>query len=168
MNALETIQQYAKMLRNLDRWLDKAVAYADAKKFDPNVLVQARLAPDQFPLARQVQASCDQAKYALAYLSGTTAPSHPDTETTIAELKQRIQTCLSYLETASSLDLTNSDQRRISPPWMKTGWVSGKDYLAQLSIPNFYFHITTAYAIMRHNGVDLGKTDYLGSLPIQS
>jgi hypothetical protein len=167
MNTFEIIPQYAKMLRNLDTWLEKATAYAKTKSFDADVFAQARLAPDQYSLTRQVQAACDNAKYAAAYLSNKEAPKHPDTEKTIPELRQRIQTCISYLETIKESDFAGCDERRVAPAWMQGKWLRGDQYVAQLSIPNFYFHVTTAYSILRHNGVNLGKMDFVGQLPIR-
>lgn len=166
MSMYETVPQFIKTLENLDRWLEKAVAYAKAKSFDPNVLVTARLAPDQYALAKQVQASCDAAKFAAAYLSNQKAPAHPDTEQTIDELRARIASCVAYLKTVEEKDFAGAADRRVAPPWMKGGWVKGDAYLCQLAIPNFYFHVTTAYSILRHNGVDLGKMDFIGGLPV--
>ncbi len=166
-NAFESVQQCSKMLRNLDQWLDKAVAHAKAKSFDPDVLVSARLAPDQYPLQRQVQSACDSAKFMAAYLSGQTPPAHPDTEATMAELRQRIATVLGYLETFKEADFAGAEERKVAPKWMGGKWVRGDHYLAQLSQPNFYFHVTTAYAILRHNGVNLGKTDFIGGVPMR-
>ena len=166
MSMYETVPQFIKTLENLDRWLEKAVAYAKAKSFDPNVLVTARLAPDQYALAKQVQASCDAAKFAAAYLSNPKAPAHPDTEQTIDELRARIASCVAYLKTVEEKDFAGAADRRVAPPWMKGGWVKGDAYLCQLAIPNFYFHVTTAYSILRHNGVDLGKMDFIGGLPV--
>jgi hypothetical protein len=163
MNIADFIPQYSKMLKNLEHWLDKAVAHAAAKKFDADTLAQARLAPDQYPLARQIQSACDTAKFSAAYLAGTEAPSHPDTEKTIAELRTRIQSCRAYLETVS--DVSGAEERKVSPKFMQGKWVKGEHYLVQMSLPNFYFHVTTAYAILRHNGVDLGKTDFIGGMP---
>ena len=165
MDTIVTIQQFAKTLKNLDRWIEKAIAYAQAKKVEPDVFFDARLALDQYTFARQVQSACDQAKYAAAYLSGQKAPSHPDTEKTIPELRARIQTCLTYIEGFKASDFVGSEDRRVSPPWLKGQWIQGLDWLSTLAIPNFYFHVTTAYAILRHNGVDLGKMDYIGGLP---
>src|SRR5215469_1611911 len=102
MDTVETITQFGKMLENLDRWLGAASAFAEKKKFAAEVLAQSRLAPDQFELIRQVQSACDAAKYAAAYLSGQKAPSHPDTEKTIGELRARIRACLSYLESVAA------------------------------------------------------------------
>ena len=166
MDTAEVIAQFGKMLQNLDRWLEKAVAFAQTKKFEPDVLVQARLAPDQYELARQVQSACDAAKYAAAYVSGQQAPSHPDTEKTVAELRARIQTCVRWLESVKASQYAGADDRRVAPPWLQGKWFRGADYLAQLAVPNFYFHVTTAYAILRHNGVELGKMDFIGSMPV--
>jgi hypothetical protein len=167
MNTFDAIPQFAKMLRNLDHWLDKAAAHAKAKSFDVEVLVQARLAPDQYALVRQVQSACDSAKFVAAYLAGKQAPAHPDTEKTFAELRQRIQTCIAYLETLKESDFAGADERKVAPPWLQGKWVRGDQYLTQAALPNFYFHITTAYAILRHNGVDVGKMDYIGNLPVR-
>jgi hypothetical protein len=167
MTTPETIAQFAKMLGNLDRWLEAGRGFAERKTFDPDVLVQQRLAPDQYALGRQVQSACDAAKYAAAYLSGQQAPSHPDTETTLAELRTRIATCLAYLESVPPSAYAGAPERRVSPPWLQGRWFRGADYLVQVAVPNFYFHVTTAYAILRHNGVDLGKMDFIGSLPVR-
>lgn len=168
MSMYESIPQFAKMLGNLDRWLEKAVSYAAARSFDPNVLVEARLAPNQYTLVKQVQAACDGAKFAAAYLSGQKAPSHPDTERTIEELRARIATCIAYLGTVEEKDFAGAEDIRVSPPWMQGAWVKGDRYLSELAIPNFYFHVTTAYSILRHNGVELGKIDFIGGLPMNA
>jgi hypothetical protein len=166
MDTAGTITQLAKMLQNLDRWLVAAVGYAEKKKFDPEVLVQSRLAPDQYALVRQVQSACDAAKYAAAYLSGQQAPSHPDTEKTVEELRARLRTCVRYLESVAPAAYAGAADRRVAPPWLQGKWFRGADYLVQVAVPNFYFHVTTAYAILRHNGVDLGKMDFIGALPV--
>ena len=165
MNHNDAIRLFAKTLQNIERWMDKATAHAKAKSFEVEVLAQARLAPDQFAFVRQVQSACDQAKYAAAYLGGKQAPSHPDTEQTFAELRQRIQKGLSFLDTVQPKDLEEAAERKVSPPWLGGKWLRGDDYLVHLALPNFFFHATMAYAILRHNGVDLGKMDYLGSIP---
>ena len=162
MATFETISQFGKMLRNLDQWLKVATEYGQKKSFDPEVLTQARLAPDQYPLVQQVQSACDAAKYAAAYLSGQKAPSHPDTEKTIGELRARIEKCVSYLATFKESDFNGADARSVAPPWMEGHSVSGAQYTNRIAVPNFYFHVTTAYAILRHNGVDLGKRDFIG------
>src|SRR5512132_1442957 len=151
MDANATIAQFVKMLDNLDRWLVAGVAYAEQRKFSPDVLAQSRLAPDQYALVQQVQSACDQAKYAAAYLSGQKPPSHPDTETTLAELHARIATVQAYLATFKAADFTGAEERRVAPPWMGGKSVRGETYLHRIAVPNFYFHATTAYAILRHN-----------------
>jgi hypothetical protein len=167
VNVFDVIPQYTKMLTNLDRWLEKATEHAKAKSFEVDTLVHARLAPDQYPLVRQIQSACDSAKFSAAYLTGKEAPVHPDSEMTIAELRQRIRTCLAYLETVTAADVAGAEDRRVSPKWLEGKWVKGDEFLLQMSLPNFYFHVTTAYAILRHNGVDLGKRDFLGGFPIR-
>lgn len=167
MTPHDTFAQFTKTLRNLDRLMDKAKALAETKKFDVDTLCQDRLAPDMFTFARQVQSACDAAKFAAAYLSGKPAPSHPDTETTMSELRERIAKCVAWLESIRPEDLTGWEDRKVSPSWLHGKWVPTKDYLMQLAIPNFYFHVTMAYAILRTNGVDIGKSDYIGGLPIK-
>lgn len=167
MKHIDAIRLFAKTLQNLEQWMDKAAAHAKAKSFEVDVLAHARLAPDQFDFIRQVQSGCDQAKYAAAYLGGIQAPSHPDTEQTFAELRQRIQRCLSFLESVQPKDFVGAEERKVAPPWLGGKWLRGDDYLVHVAIPNFFFHATMAYAILRHNGVELGKMDYIGSMPIQ-
>ena len=162
MSTFESISQFTRMLKNLDQWLQTGTAYAQKRNFDPDVLAQARLAPDQYALVQQVQSACDAAKYAAAYLSGQKAPSHPDTEKTIKELQARVQTCVAYLSTFKASDFAGAEARRVAPPWMEGNSVSGDQYLTRIAVPNFYFHVTTAYAILRHNGVELGKRDFIG------
>jgi hypothetical protein len=165
MDAYETVTQFTKMLENLDRWLAAGAVFAEKKKVDPDVLAEARLAIDQYELVRQVQSACDAAKYAAAYLSGQTAPSHPDTEKTIAELRARIATCVKYVRSVPAPQYAGAAERRVAPAWLGGKWMRGDHYLTQVSIPNFYFHVVTAYAILRHNGVELGKMDYIGAMP---
>jgi len=165
MTHSDLIQLFAKTLKNLGQWMDKAADHAKAKSFEVDTLAQARLAPDQFSFAQQVQAACDQAKFAAAYLSGTPAPSHPDTEKTFAELRQRIEKCLAFLDSVSPQSLAGSEERKVAPPWLRGAWLTGDDYAIHVAVPNFFFHATTAYAILRHNGVELGKMDFIGSLP---
>ena len=167
MNAFEVVPQYAKMLMNIDRWLDKAAEHAKTKKFEIDTLVHARLAPDMYSLDRQIQAACDTAKFSAAYLTGKEPPAHPDTEKTIAELRARIKSCLSFLETIKESDVVGAEERKVAPKWLQGKWVKGEHFLVQMSLPNFYFHVTTAYDILRHNGVDLGKMDFIGSIPIR-
>lgn len=162
-----TVTIFTKHLTGANAWLDKAVALAETKKFDPETLLQARLAPDQYPLVRQYQAACDQAKYACAYLTGKDAPSHPDTETTIAEVRARIKTVTDHLATFQRADFDGAEERVCKASWMPAP-LRGGDYLDHLALPNFHFHMTIAYSILRHNGVPLGKQDYITSLPFKA
>jgi hypothetical protein len=163
----QTLSQMKKMLGHLDKWLDAAAAFAKEKSFDPNVFLGLRLAPDQFPFVRQVQSSCDTLKLAAARLAGKEAPSHPDTEQTIDELHTRIRTVLTYVDGFSEKDFEGAASRTISTPRWEGKVMSGSDYFLEHSIPNFFFHVTHAYAILRHNGVNLGKRDYLGPLTMR-
>jgi hypothetical protein len=162
-----SVPQYAKMLRNLEKWLDKAEAHAQTKKFEPVTLLSARLAPDQYPLVRQIQSACDAAKSGAARLAGQEPPKHPDTEQTWEEIRTRVRTVLAYLETVKPSDFVGAEERVVPLPFMPGKGIVGSDYLVELSLPNFYFHLTTAYAILRHNGVDVGKTDYIGSMKLR-
>ena len=134
-----------------------------SKSFDPNVFVGLRLAPDQFPLARQVQICCDTAKLAASFLSGKAAESQADTEQTLEELQGRVRSIITYLEGFSPQDFDGAATRVVSQPRWKGEWMTGADYFVQHAVPNFFFHLTTAYAILRHNGVSVGKRDFLGA-----
>jgi uncharacterized protein len=158
------IAQITKQLRGVSGWLDKAVAHATAKKFDANTLLTARLAPDMFPLARQIQAVCDQAKYAAARTGGKETPSHPDTEQTIDDLRERIASVVAFLETFSADDFAGIDDRSVTTPRWEGKSLTATNYLLEHAMPNFYFHLMATYAILRHNGVDVGKRDFLGAL----
>jgi len=164
MSTYAIILEMKQMLRNLDGCLEKAAAHAAAKKFDMQVLLQSRLAPDMFPLIGQIQSACDQAKFGAARTSGKEPPSHPDTEVTLADARKRIATVVSYLDGYSENDFKGVDTRTISLPRWEGKSMRAMDYLLQHSVPNFFFHVTTAYAILRHNGVDVGKRDYIGHL----
>jgi hypothetical protein len=161
-----SVPQLKKMLGNLDQWLETAVTHAKAKSFDPNVLAAARLAPDQYPLVRQVQSACDIAKFAAARLTGKEPPKHPDTEQTIDELRARIAACVSYLDTFTAADFEGAAKRVVPLSFMPGKGCIGTDYFNEMAVPNFYFHLTTAYAILRHNGVPLGKMNYIGSIKL--
>ena len=163
-----TVPVFTKLLRQVDRWLDKGVAFAEQRKFDPEVLVQSRLAPNQYTFLRQIQGACDQAKFAVAKLTGKDAPAHPDTEKTIPEIRARLATVIEYLATFKREDFNGAEERACSHTWMQGKVMRGGDYLDHMALPNLHFHLTTAYAILRHNGVDLGKGDYLGELPFRS
>jgi hypothetical protein len=157
------VEQNARMLQNLSNVLDKGIAFAQAKKFDPNVLVNSRLAPDMFPLSRQVQIACDSAKNGIARLAGIEAPKHEDNEQTMEELKARVAKSLDFVKSVPAAKLEGAEERdiKVSIP-NRTLEFKGLTYLQSWVLPNLYFHITTAYAILRHNGVDLGKPDFLG------
>lgn len=163
-----TVPIFTKQLKAVERWLDKGAAHADAKKFDPEILINARLAPDQYPFTRQIQSACDQAKFTCAKMTGKEAPSHPDTEKTIAEVRQRVRTVIEYLATFKREDFNGCEDRLCSHTWMGGKQMRAGDYLDHLALPNFYFHMTTAYSILRHQGVELGKTDYITELPFKS
>jgi len=160
----ELIGQMKKMLGQLDKWLEAAGAFAVSKKFDPVVFATLRLAPDQFAFARQVQNACDTAKLVAARLAGKTAPAHADTEQTLDELRARVQSVVTYLGTFSAADFEAAATRVITQPRWEGKTMTGADYFREHGQPNFFFHITHAYAILRHAGVTLGKRDYLGAL----
>jgi hypothetical protein len=162
-----TVTQYSKMLDNLSRILDKAAQYAEIKKFNVDVLLNSRLAPDQFNFIRQVQITCDTAKFGAARVCGKEAPSHPDTEATLAELQARIKTVQDYLASFTPADFAGAEERHVSQPRWEGKYLTGVEFVIQHSLPNIYFHITTAYSILRHNGVDVGKKDFLGNMPLK-
>jgi uncharacterized protein len=156
-------------LNALSAILDKAEAYATAKKIDPAVLLHSRLSPDMFDLVRQVQVATDQAKRASARLAGVEAPRYEDNETTVDQLKARLAKTVAYLKTLDRKQVDSSADREIKFPMspVHTGHAKGADYLDHFVLPNFYFHVTAAYAILRHCGVDVGKRDFLGAMPIK-
>lgn len=160
-----SISIMSRGLSNLSSILDKAAAYAESKKIDPVVLAQARLYPDMYPLARQVQIACDTAKGAAARLAGIEIPKHEDTEATLAELKQRVAKTLNFLKTVTPEQLQGAESRAIE---LKTPNGSlnftGQSYVTHFVLPNFYFHESMAYALLRHNGVEIGKMDFLGTI----
>jgi len=163
-----SIPTFEITLGALSAVLDKADGHAGAKKFEPNVLLNSRLAPDMFALTRQIQVACDQAKNGSARLAGVEPPKFEDNETTVAQLKERIGKTLSFLKTLDAKAIDASAERTISfPLGPKKGEMKGEDYLNHFVLPNFYFHATAAYAILRHCGVELGKRDFLGSIPIK-
>jgi hypothetical protein len=155
-------------LAALSAVLDKAAAHAAAKKVDAAVLPGWRLAPDMFALARQVQVACDQAKNGAARLAGTEPPKFEDNETTIDQLKERIAKTLACLKTLDKARIDASAERQITfPLGSSQGQMVGADYLNHFVLPNFYFHLTAAYACVRNFGVDVGKRDFLGAIPIK-
>jgi hypothetical protein len=156
--------RFASTLRNLSAILDKAQAHAEAKKIEPVVFTQSRLAPDMFALARQVQIACDSAKGAAARLAGVEIPKHEDTEQTFAELKARIAKTIDFVESLKPAQIDGSEDREVALKLRgQEVKFSGLQYLLGFAYPNFYFHVTTAYNILRHNGVEIGKRDYIGN-----
>ena len=160
----EAFAQMKKTLGQLSTWLDKAEAYAKEKSFDANVFVNSRLAPDQLPFVKQVQIACDAAKLGASRLTGKEAPSHADNEQTLADLRTRVASVVSYLDGYSEKDFEGASTRSITQPRWEGKVMTGKDYFFEHVQPNFYFHAAHTYAILRHNGVPLGKKDYLGAL----
>jgi len=156
--------RFANTLRNLSSILDKAQAHCEAKKIEPAVLCGMRLIVDMYPLSRQVQVACDTAKGAVARLAGVDIPKHEDTEQTLAELKQRLAKTLDFILSVNPEKIDGSDEK---PVVLKLGGrevtFTGMQYLLGHAYPNFYFHVTTAYDILRANGVEVGKRDYIGT-----
>ena len=156
--------RFAAMLRNLSTLIDKAEAHCAAKKIEPAALTTARLFPDMFPFTRQVQIACDTAKGAVARLAGAEIPKHEDSEHTFAELKSRIAKTIDFIESVRAERIDGSEEKEIVLA-MRSGERRYKamQYLLGFAYPNFYFHVTTAYNILRHNGVEIGKQDFIGS-----
>jgi hypothetical protein len=156
--------RFANALKNLSAILDKASAHAEAKKIDPAVLLGSRLYPDMLPLLRQVQIASDNAKGAVARLAGVEVPKYEDTEETFADLKQRIAKTIDFVSSFKPAQIDGSEEKDIT---LKLGprevtW-KGMTYLLGFALPNFYFHVVTAYDILRHDGVEVGKRDFIGT-----
>jgi len=160
-------EQFTKSLSNLLEILEKTSKQAESKKVDFSVLLNSRLIADQFSLIRQVQIACDTAKLASARLAGKEAPFHDDKEVNLDEIRQRVESVREYLKSFQSSDFNESADRKITQPRWEGKYLTGEQYLLHHAIPNFYFHITTAYAILRTNGFDIGKKDYLGEMPFK-
>jgi len=156
--------RFVNMLNNLSAVLDKAAAHAEAKKIDPAVLTGDRLYPNMLPLTSQVRIACDNAKGAVARLAGVEIPKHEDTEQTFAELKARIAKTIAFVQSIQPAQIDGSEEREIV---LKLGGTEvkfkGMQYLLGFALPNFYFHVVTAYDILRHDGVELAKRDYIGN-----
>jgi len=160
-----SIPVFVKMLTNLSAILDKAAKHCEAKKIDPNALLGARLFPDMFPLTRQVQIAADQAKGGAARLAGVEIPKYEDTEKTFDELKARIAKTIDFVKSLKPEQIANSAARDITMPiGPNTVTFKGEWYAKHFVLANLYFHVTTAYNILRHNGVELGKRDFIGSM----
>lgn len=159
-----SVPVYTQFLTALSNILKKAAVHAEAKKIDPSVLVNARLSPDMFALARQIQIATDHAKGSLARLAGLEVPSFPDTESTFDELQARIAKTLDYVKTFKPEQIDGTEEREIVLTFGTQKFpFNGQTYLIQFALPNFYFHISTAYGILRHNGVEIGKRDFMGA-----
>jgi uncharacterized protein len=160
------IQQFQRTLRALDGILEKATSYAEAKKFSADNFCTARLAPDMLPFTKQIQIACDTAKRGAAGLVGKESPAHEDNEQTMAQLRARIHKCLDYLGTFQAKDFAQVSEKTVvkltSPPGKA---MYANDVLFSRTVPNFFFHVTVAYALLRAGGVDIGKLDFLGQLP---
>ncbi len=158
-----TVPVFARALTQLSAILDKAAAHCEQKKIEPAVLLGMRLYPDMFPLTRQVQIACDFAKGAVARLAGQDVPKWDDTETTIDDLKARIAKTIAFIESVPAAALEAAPGRKVSMQMRgETKTFESMPYLLTMALPNFWFHATTAYAILRHAGVELGKRDFIG------
>jgi hypothetical protein len=161
-----SIPVFTLTLTNLSAILDKAASHADTKKVDPKAIPQARLIVDMLPLSAQIQIACDTAKGAAARLAGVDVPKHEDTEATLPELKARVAKTLDFIKTIKPQQVQGSETREIVLQFPQTTLkFTGSNYLTNFVLPNFFFHVTMAYALLRKNGVELGKRDFLG--PIQ-
>ena len=160
----QVIGQCTQTLKNLETCLDKAEQHAAAKKFDVGVLMTSRLAPDMKDFIYQVQSACDYIKAGAAWLSGQTPPKHEDNEQTIDELRARIRKTVAFVESVNEAQYASGSGRKVKLSWAPGKIIGGEDYLRQVTIPNIFFHLTTAYVILRHNGVEVGKMDFLGPM----
>jgi hypothetical protein len=158
--------QMSKILRGLDVCLEKAAAFAEAKGSSPDDFVNFRMAFDMRPLVFQIQSACDSAKFAVARLGGVDAPVHPDTETTFAQLRARIGAVLEFIATVDEKQFAGAAEREVKLSFLPGQAMYGADYLREMVLPNFYFHVTTAYALLRMSGVKIGKMDFLGSVTL--
>jgi len=167
----QLISQCTQSLKNLEACLDKAEQHAAAKKFDVGVLMTSRLAPDMQHFTYQIQSACDYVKAAAAWLSGQTPPKHDDNEQTIDELRARIRKTVAFAESVKEAQYAGASERKVKLSWAPGKVIGGEDYLLQMTIPNTFFHIAMAYAILRHDGVDVGKhlpelSTYLGHVHV--
>jgi uncharacterized protein len=160
--AYRTVVQLTKMLNNLSAWLEEGVGSAEKRGFDPAVLLEARLAPDMYPLMRQIQAACDGAKFLAARMAGKEPPKHPDTEKTLDEIRARLRAVIEYCSAFKESDFDGWESRKVPLPFIPGKGCTAPVYMTAMNLPNTYFHLSLAYAILRHNGVTLGKMNYLG------
>lgn len=160
----EAISQCTQSLKLVEGWLNKTVAFAEAKNVDIDSILNGRLAPDMKPLIYQVQSACDYVKAGAAWLSGQTPPKHEDNEKTVEELRARIRKTVDFAQSVPQGQYQGAAGRNVSLSWAPGKVLGGKDYLLQMTIPNVYFHIAMVYAILRSSGVDVGKMDFLGAV----
>lgn len=158
------VKQMQKQLGQIPVWFDELEAYATSRSFDPNVVLTARLSPDQFSLLRQIQVACDMAKFAALRLTGKEAPTHADDEKTLPELRARVASTIAYLDGFTAKDFEGAADRKVTNPRWEGEWMTGHDFFVEHATPNFFFHITHVYALLRHAGVPVGKRHYLGKV----
>jgi len=166
MSLYASVPQLSKMLRNLKEWMADGAELAKTKDFEPSVLLSARLAPDQYPLLKQIQAVCDAAKFAAARVAGKTPPVHEDTEQTWEQIMARVDSVVQYLDTFTEADFEGAEERVVALPFLPGKGAKGLVYFNEMALPNFYFHLNMAYAILRHNGVAMGKVAYIGGFEL--
>ena len=155
---------FVRMLGNLTVWLDKAEAHAQAKKFEAGVYLGTRLAPDMLPFTKQIQIACDAVKFGVARLAGIEAPKFEDDEASLADLRARIRRTLDFIQSVPASQIDGTEAKDVVVPRRDGSMtLKGEAYLKHFVLPNFFFHVTTVYALLRHNGVDLGKADFLGA-----
>ncbi len=164
IDVVTLIATMADQLERIAGWLDKAGAHAAARKFPVDTLLTARLAPDQFALVRQIASACDTAKLAAARLSGKAAPVHADDQQTVADCQARLAETVAYMRGLTAADFAKAADAKITFGWMPGKYLEAANYVVNFAVPNFHFHLAHVYAILRHNGVELGKQDYLTGL----
>ena len=164
----EIFRQMRKQLAQVDTWLDAATTAGKARSFNPDTFLECRLAPDQFAFAKQLQLACDTAKLAASRLSGKDAPTNADADKTIDESRTRLRSVMEYLDGFAAKDFAEAATRSITQPRWEGKTMAGADYFVEHALPNFYFHLTHVYALLRANGVQLGKRDYLGTLSMRA
>ncbi len=162
-----TVPTLTKLLGGLRKQLDTMAAFAAEKKVDPSVFLNDRLAPDMFDCKRQIQIACDQAKGAVARLTGVENPKHEDTEVTAAELQARIDKTLAFIQSVPESAYEKAAEQKVQLPYFPGKYMTGVDFAREYVLPNFIFHVTVAYAIFRHQGVPLGKADFTNGLPLK-
>jgi hypothetical protein len=167
MSYYPMVLEMKKLLGGLNACLDKATTHAASKNYDPKVLLGSRLAPDMFPLMMQIQATCDQAKYAAGRTTNAEMPVHADGEQSLEELQLRILSVIAYLDGFGPEAFADIDEVTVTTPRWKGKTMTAANYFVEHALPNFFFHLSMAYAILRHNGVDVGKRDYLGAITYQ-